>query len=298
MKQLVDVIFCGFGKLGVLCLERLVSEGYRISFILTHKESEKDSVDTYAKEHDIPFSYKDVRKESIDFLEQIGSKKVEFLVSINYKYILPVQLINSTKNSINIHGSLLPKYRGRTPHVWSIINGEKITGVTAHLIEVGVDTGDIIKQIQVEISDEDTGYSLLLKFEKIYPQLLIDSLNNIKSGETLTKQNEQQASYFGKRTSEMGYIDFFKNSQDVINFVRAQASPYPGAYYYLNSGEKIVIQKIEKKPNEQNKQNLNITIGVIVKISDNYFVRCKDALLKIVTYRILKEGGKKIANTN
>jgi len=293
VKAFVDVIFCGFGKLGVICLKRLVDEGYKISFILTHKELEKNSVDTYAKENNIPFSYKDVRKESVDFLEKIVLKKIEFLVSINYKYILPIQLINSIENSLNIHGSLLPKYRGRTPHVWSIINGEKFSGVTAHVIEEGVDTGDIIKQVQVEISDEDTGHDLLQKFEKIYPQLLIDSLSYIKNGEKLIKQNERQASYFGKRTPEMGYIDFFKNSQDIINFVRAQAPPYPGAYYYLNSGEKIIVQKII-----QAEQNLNSAIGVIVKINDNYFVKCKDVLLQIVTYKILKEGEKKIGNTN
>ncbi|WP_214781722.1 methionyl-tRNA formyltransferase [Exiguobacterium sp. S3] len=278
------MIFCGFGKLGKVCLDTLIQNKYDVVFVLTHKDMSEHSVDSYCEVNNIPYSYIDVRKEGNKLLEQILIENSIYLVSVNYRYILPSKIINSVEVAINLHGSLLPKYRGRTPHVWSIINGETYSGVTSHLIDEGVDTGNIIKQIRIKIEEDDTGYDLLIKFEKEYPDLLLDSLTDIQSGILPKVQNESQGSYFGRRTPEMGYIDFFKNTIEVINFVRAQAKPYPGAYYYLKNGSKIIIHKIIQCSDSIS--NLD-TIGVIEKIDSDYYVRCKDNVLKIVDYEII-----------
>jgi len=202
---------------------------------------------------------------------------------VNYRFIISKEIFSIPNYAINIHGSLLPKYRGRTPHVWSIINGEKYSGITCHLIDEGVDTGNIIEQVKIEIGNEDTGFSLLKKFQQLYPDLLLRSLKKLEFKQSTNIQNEANASYYGKRTPEMGYIDFYKSSFQVMNFVRAQAAPYPGAYYYLINGKRIVINKLIIEVN-----NIEIdTIGIIMEKDNNYYVRCEDNILKIIDFEII-----------
>lgn len=279
MKQ---IVYCGFGKLGRDCLERLINEGYNVSYVFTHKELNDHSVDTFAIENNINYTYKDARKHLDETKEKVAELSPQYLISVNYRFIIPKAIFGIANYAINIHGSLLPQYRGRTPHVWSIINGEEYSGITSHLIEETVDTGDIIEQIKIKIEPLDTGYTLLKKFEKLYPDLLIQSLNKVEINK-LTKQNEYEASYFGMRTPDMGYIDFLKNAADVINFVRAQANPYPGAYYYLNDGNKIIINRLEV---EEKPIPADLAIGRIVKVNNKYYVRCRDRVLKVVDYQI------------
>lgn len=277
------IVFCGFGRLGKECMRALVELGHQIQFVLTHNEEEEASVDTFARDLGIEYSYVDSRKSIELITKKVRSAKPELLVSVNYRYIIPKEIFGLAKFAINIHGSLLPKYRGRTPHVWSIINGEKESGITCHLIEETVDTGDIISQIKIPIEDDDTGYSLLNKFESNYPKLLINSIDRLEKGTKFVKQAEECASYYGKRTPDMGYIDFRKSGSEVINFIRAQAEPYPGAYYYLLDGRKIIINKISISE----LKHLDIPIGVIREVEENYIVRCKDCVLQIKDYRII-----------
>lgn len=282
------VVFCGFGKLGKECLSKLIDMGYEISLVLTHKENLEDSVDTFARKNKINYYYNDLRKnlesEINNIRNTIKDIKPKYLISINYRYIIPKDIFSMAEYAINIHGSLLPAYRGRTPHVWSIINGEKESGITCHIIEESVDTGDIITQKVIKIEDKDTGYTLLKKYEKSYPEVLIESLEKLNKNTFLKKQNELYASYYGKRTPDMGYIDFRKDAREVINFIRAQAEPYPGAYYYLNSGKKIIINKVII---DNDFYISELKIGVIYNINNTYHVKCKDSILKILDYRVL-----------
>lgn len=278
-----NIVFCGFGNLGKACMVALLDKGYTIKYVMTHKENEMNSVDAFSHNFGIEYSYLDARKNLEKMSEKIRTIKPDFIVSVNYRYILPVEIYDIADYAINIHGSLLPKYRGRTPHVWSIINGEKESGITCHLIEKTVDTGEIISQIVIPIGKDDTGYSLLKKYEEYYPDILVNSIEKLLKGDDLVKQDENNASYYGKRTPDMGYIDFRKKSNEIIDFVRAQSEPYPGAYYYLIDGSKIMINKIIT--NEF--VDLDIPIGVIRKIDNQYFIRCEDKLLKIEEYKIV-----------
>ncbi len=277
------IIFCGFGELGKVCIQRLISEGYHISYVFTHRENKAHSVDTFTSENDINYTYIDARKNLTEALKIIDESKADFLVSVNYRYIIPKEIYTKLKYAFNVHGSLLPKYRGRTPHVWSIINGEKVAGVTAHIIEESVDTGDIILQKEVTIENDDTGYTLLKKFEQNYPCIVIDAIRKLSTGKKLIKQDNKLASYYGKRIPEMGYIDFRKNADEVINFVRAQAEPYPGAYYYLIDGRKIIINKVVVSDLNE----IDLKIGVILEKDNFYYVRCKDHTLLVKDYRII-----------
>jgi methionyl-tRNA formyltransferase len=146
--------------------------------------------------------------------------------------------------AFNIHGSLLPKYRGRTPHVWAIINNEKETGITAHKIDRDCDTGDIIRQIKIEIEENDTGASILAKYESLYLSLIESVLSDIKSNKVnAVRQDHTMATYFGKRTPEDGRIDWNWQKERIRNWVRAQADPYPGAFTFYEQS-KIIIDEV------------------------------------------------------
>lgn len=278
------IIFFGFGKLGTNCLRELIKNNYEICCVMTHREQNEESIDTFCEKNSLSYYYSDLRidlktKEKIK--EVLLQEKIDYLVSVNYRYIIEDEIFNLVKIPLNIHGSLLPKYRGRTPHVWSIINGEKKSGITCHLIESTVDTGDIILQKEIDIKEDYTGNDLLIEMQKEYPKILIESLIKVESKEQLIKQNPKEATYYGKRIPEMGYINFYSSYEEINNFVRAQAFPYPGAYFYLVNGKKIIIDKIEIA----NGIRMDIGIGKIVEIDGSYFVRCKDSVIKLTKYR-------------
>jgi methionyl-tRNA formyltransferase len=277
------ILFCGFGKLGKDCMKKLIDEGYNICYILTHKELDEESVDTFAINNKIDYSYEDTRKNKEDFQKKIVHEKLKYLVSVNYRYVIPKEIFSIPKYALNIHGALLPKYRGRTPHVWSIINGEEYSGITCHLIDEGVDTGNIIEQVTIKIDENDTGFALLKKFQVLYPNLLIKSMQKLENDIQTVVQSQDQASYYGKRTPDMGYIDFYKSKKQIINFVRAQAYPYPGAYYYLNNGKMVVINKLISVDNDDIIIN---TIGVMKLVGNNYYVKCLDGILKLIEFEI------------
>lgn len=275
-----SIVFCGYGSLGFFCLVKLIENHYPIDYVLTHKSLDQNSVDRYCIDNKIPFTYNDVRKnEDLELVKIL--KKTQTLVSVNYRYIIPSKICDKVQFAMNIHGSLLPKYRGRTPHVWSIINGETHSGVTSHLLTDKVDQGDIILQKKIIIAPEDTGYDLLKKYEQNYPGFLIESLKKLSQSDKLIMQDEDQATYYGKRTPIMGYINFRQDYYEINNFIRAQAFPYPGAYYYLGNGEKIFINKIETIS-----EILEQPIGRIIHINGELLVKCKDEVIKIVDYQI------------
>lgn len=181
-------------------------------------------------------------KNAIDFFEKF---EIHVLLSINYLFLLPAEIYSSSKIiSINLHGSLLPKYRGRTPHVWAIINDEKYTGITAHIINEKCDEGDILFQKKIKIDSDDTGGSLLKKFENEYPLIISYVLNIIKKSKIkLTKQNNKIASFYPKRVEEDGLINWNWSSREIYNWVRALAFPYPMAFTFYKS-QKIKINKV------------------------------------------------------
>lgn len=172
--------------------------------------------------------------------------EVDLLLSINYLYIVENDIISWPRlGAINFHGSLLPKYRGRTPHVWAIINNESITGVTAHLMTIECDEGDIVDQVQMEIGVNDTGADILNKYGEIYPAMVSRVIDSFELGKVeFRKQDSMKATYFNKRSAEDGRIDWSWQRERIRNWVRAQALPYPGAFALIDN-EKVIIDKVE-----------------------------------------------------
>lgn len=210
---------------------------------------------------------------------QIASSLV---VSINYLFLLDEELIDYLPLAINFHGSLLPKYRGRTPHVWSIINGETKTGVTAHVIDPFCDTGDIVKQVAIPIEKYDTGATILKKYKTIYPELLLSVINEIKSGQVhRVKQDDSKATYFSKRTPDDGLINWSWHKERIHNWVRAQAYPYPGAFSLLN-GERFIIDEVKFSDQGFTDETEN---GMILDVKKNPIIKCPNGAIEITGVR-------------
>ncbi|MFD1629061.1 methionyl-tRNA formyltransferase [Pseudopedobacter beijingensis] len=227
------------GGLGYSLL-KLIYLKIDISFIATDSKSE--SIVSFALQNNIPLFKGNPRNGKLS--EFSKSFDADIALSINYLFIIEQDTISLFKYAINFHGSLLPKYRGRTPHVWAIINGEKETGVTAHLIDSGCDTGDIVLQRKVTINVEDTGQSLLEKYVEIYPEMVQSIIHEVEHQTLMLKhQDHSLATYFDKRTPEDGQIDWNWQKERIFNWVRAQTYPYPGAFTLFGK-EKIIIDRI------------------------------------------------------
>ena len=229
------------GNLGNIVLSHL-HDKHVVEFVFTDSKSE--SIIAFCNTNDIDIFIGNPRNlKSKDFYQ---NKPIEVLVSVNYLFIIEKDLIEHPSIlAFNLHGSLLPKYRGRTPHVWAIINNETKTGITAHLIDEGCDTGEIIEQVEIEIAHHDTGADILNKYNNQYIPLIDRVLFRIENRILATQiQNHSHATYFGKRTPEDGSIDWTWQKERIYNWVRAQAFPYPGSFTFCGSN-KIIIDEIE-----------------------------------------------------
>jgi methionyl-tRNA formyltransferase len=228
------------GNLGAQVLKGLY-DVYEIDFVAT--DSSSTAIYDFAIENKIKIFKGNPRKGKA--IKHIGSSNIAVLVSVNYLFLIEEDLISLPSiMAINVHGSLLPKYRGRTPHVWAIINGESKTGITVHQITKGCDEGKIINQLVLPIDKDMTGGELLSIYNDNYLTLIDKTLKVIELGDfKLTAQDDKAATYFGKRGPEDGIINWNWSKERIINWVRAQACPYPGAFTLYNQ-EKVIIDKV------------------------------------------------------
>ncbi|PLW70248.1 methionyl-tRNA formyltransferase [Pseudohalioglobus lutimaris] len=281
----MNTVICASGDLGFSTLENISSE-LNILAVLTDKNSQ--SIINWAGDNAVPVFTGNPRNGSCsDFLSALDA--VEILLSINYLFIIEEDLIGlPSKAALNIHGSLLPKYRGRAPHIWAIINGEEQVGITVHQIDVGCDTGGILIQREIAVTPITTGGDLIEQFRHLYPELLKQAVELVRDDRCVyIEQNEQDSSYFGKRSPEDGLLDWNWNRQRIYNWVRALTNPYPGAFC-LWAGRKVYLWKAVLADEKIDNQTC---IGQVVK-SDNgsLYVKAADGIVKILEYSIEDNG--------
>jgi len=272
--------------IGVLCSGGLgfdtlakISKDFTIEFVLT--DSKSIEIINFVKLNGIPYFAGVPRSgKGYNFIKNFG---VDVIISINYLFLIDEDIINhSNILTFNIHGSLLPKYRGRTPHVWAIINGENKAGITAHIIDSGCDTGKIIRQIEIPIELDDTGSTMLDKYNEEYYPLVKRILRDVDDNQlNLREQNEAEATFFGKRTPTDGEIDWSWTKERIRNWVRAQANPYPGAFTFYNN-KKITIDKVSFSKLHSSNKYKN---GEIVQLEPCVVVKAKNGLIKLDVIR-------------
>ena len=279
------------GGLGYDTLKK-VHQNYTISCVFTDGKSE--IIIKYCEENNLPY-FKGNPRGGLGYAF-IKPMTVDVLVSINYLFLIEDDIINHPKKiAFNLHGSLLPKYRGRTPHVWAIINNEEKTGITAHQINIGCDTGAIISQVEIPIGKQDTGAVILEKYKDCYYPLVKKVLGQIELNELrLKKQEESEATYFGKRSPKDGGINWNWSKERIYNWVRAQASPYPGAFSYYKE-DKVIIDKVSFSSHGYHFEDCN---GEIIAISPKVLIKTPNGIIALESIRTEKklnfEIGKKL----
>lgn len=271
------------GNLGYSLLKYLSSKtSVKIHSVFTDKKS--DVLQAFCSDNKIYCFVGNPRNNKSESFRNNIKDKPDIVLSINYLFLIENDLITYPKSyAINVHGSLLPKYRGRTPHVWAIINNEKETGITAHIITTECDKGDIIAQKVIPITKEDTGGSILEKYKESYPLLIDEVISKVQSGNVETKkQDESKATYYPKRTPDDGEIDWNWQKERIYNWVRAMAPPdYPGAFFFYE-GQKIIVKKLELS-------EMGFPLGtengtVIEHTKDSFIIKTPNGCVKVFRY--------------
>lgn len=218
-----------------------------------------------------------------DNLETFKNIQCDLFVTASYGKILPKELLDM-KLCINVHPSLLPKYRGATPIQSALLNGDKLTGVTIMKTEVGMDDGDIILQKEVEISDEDDYLSLMPRLAEIGGELLLKAVEQIENGTVkFTKQKEEDATFVKLIQKEDALLNFHEKAVALVNKVRAYVES-PVAYFFVG-GERIKVYKAKERECDEKAE-----IGEIKTSKKEFFVKAKDNFLEILSCQA--ESGK------
>lgn len=236
------VVYMGTPDFAVPCLDRLVAEAYEIAAVVTQPDRPKgrgqklaaSPVKEAALNYGLPVLQPEKIKEA-GFIEQLVTLKPDVIVVVAFGQFLPKVLLELPPiGCINVHASLLPKYRGAAPIHWSVINGEQVTGVTTMFMDVGMDTGDMILKAQVPILPDETTGELHDKLKSLGADVLADTLAQLAAGTaTRTPQEHSEATYAPLLTRGIERVDWNKPAQAVHNMVRG-LNPWPGAYCLHN----------------------------------------------------------------
>lgn len=241
----MKLVVCAYHNVGYRCIEELLRQGAKISLIFTHQDSDKEqiwfnSVQELAEQHGIPCLTSSINEpENIEKVRQLGP---DFLLSFYYRNMIKQELLEiPTRGALNMHGSLLPKYRGRVPVNWAIINGETESGVSLHYMVAKPDAGDLVDQQKVSIDFTDTAFDLFNKVTDAAVVVLQRAWPKLVDGSAVRVPLDlSQGSYFGGRKPEDGRIDWNRSAVEIYNLIRGVTRPYPGAFTEFN-GERVII---------------------------------------------------------
>ena len=230
------ILIFAYHDVGYECLDVLIQHDEYILAVITHEDNPKEelwfrSVAGLARKYGIPV-YTPETVNTPEWIERIRSWEPDLIFSFYYRNMIKEELLNIPRlGAFNMHGSLLPKYRGRVPINWAILHGEKETGVTLHHMVKRADAGDIVDQEAVPIGHDDTAQDVFGKCVKAARTVLERRLEALKEGTApRRKQDESLATYFGGRKPEDGRIDWTEDAGKIYNLIRAVTSPYPGAF--------------------------------------------------------------------
>ena len=244
------IIFMGYHNIGYACLEALIELsrelGDEIVAVVTHADDPKENI-WFASVRQLAFDnylpvYQPADPNDPAFVAAMQALQPDWLFSCYYRHMLKQPLLNLPRlGALNLHGSLLPRYRGRVPVNWVLVFGETETGVTLHYMEAKADRGDIVAQRRVPITPEDTAVTLFAQMTAAAGTLFRETYPLLRTGQAPRRpQDHAQASYCGGRTPADGKIDWTQPATAVYNLMRAVTHPYPGAFTTL-AGRKLYI---------------------------------------------------------
>jgi methionyl-tRNA formyltransferase len=239
MPSSLNLVFCGTPQFAVPTLDRLVEVGFHISLVVTQPDRPKgrglelvsSPVKQRALQLELPITQPESIKNNEAFRAQLTKLKPDAIIVVGYGRIIPQWMLNLPPlGNINLHASLLPKYRGAAPIQWAIARGETVTGVTTMKIDTGLDTGDILLQQEFPIAPNDTAETLAPKLAAAGAELIVETLRGLQTGNIHRhKQDEAQATLAPILKKEDGLIDFSRPAAEILNRLRG-FQPWPGAY--------------------------------------------------------------------
>lgn len=291
----MKTLFMGTPDFAATILSKLIDSGFDVIGVVTQPDKQK------GRGHEVSFSpvkelaiekgltmYQPVKLKEQEFLETVKALNPDVIVVAAFGQILPKALLEVPSHGcINVHASLLPKYRGAAPIQYSIIDGEKETGITIMYMDVGVDTGDIILQEKIPITSLETGGSLFDKMADLGAELIIKALVKIEDGTSLRiPQNNEEATYVKMIDKNMGKIDFTQSAVSLERLIRG-LNPWPSAYTFLD-GKTLKFWQSEVEPYHG---ELKTQPGLITEVrKDALVIQTGDGLLVV---RELQLEGKK-----
>jgi methionyl-tRNA formyltransferase len=229
------VVFA-YHDVGVDCLKALLAAGIQVDLVVTHEDDPNEnvwfgSVSKLCAEKHIPYVTPSA-PELPSLIPQLQMLHPDYIFSFYYRNMIPAEILACAKiAALNMHGSLLPKYRGRAPVNWAILHGETKTGATLHVMEMKPDAGDIVGQAEVDIGPDETATEVFTKVSQAAVKVMNTLLPQLIHGNVPRKANPlSQGSYFGGRKPADGQIRWDQTAFEVHNLVRAVAPPYPGAF--------------------------------------------------------------------
>jgi methionyl-tRNA formyltransferase len=239
------ILFFGYSEVGYECLDLLVGRGDDVVGLFTHQDNPNENIwfktpAIAARDRGIPVSTPD--KLTPDWVARITELKPDLILSAYYRNMISTRVLAlAPLGGFNLHGSLLPKYRGRAPINWALLHGESRIGMTLHRMVRAPDAGAIVDQEGVDLAPRDTAEQAFRKVLPCARRVLARQIDALLAGTAKeTPQDDSQATYFGGRTPEDGRIRWEQTSLQIFNLVRAVTDPYPGAFTDLDGGRLMV----------------------------------------------------------
>lgn len=270
------VVFA-YHNVGARCLEVLLAHGVDVALVVTHTDNPHEniwfaSVAGIAAANGIPAITPD-DPNAPDVLQRLQALVPDFIFSFYYRHMLGSAILGcASRGALNMHGSLLPKYRGRVPVNWAVLHGEKYTGATLHYMGDKPDNGDIVDQQSVPILPNDTAHEVFDKITVAAEIVLDRALPGLLNGTAPRRpQDLASGSYFSGRKPEDGRIDWRQGARQIHNLIRAVAPPYPGAFATLQGGELRLLKSRLCLARQARSQ-----LPAIYSDGAHYFIDCAD----------------------
>ena len=287
----MKIVFMGTPDFAEESLKKIYEAKHEIISVVTNPDRPKgrgmklisSPVKEYALEHDLTVLQPEKIKGNIEFIEKIKELNPDIICVVAYGKILQKEILEIPKyGCINVHASLLPKYRGAAPIQWAVLNGDKTTGVTTMYMDLGMDTGDMILKREVEIGDEETTGELWDRLKVIGGELLVETVEKIEKGIAPREKQDEEYTMAPMLSKDMAKIDWNKTAEDIKNLVRG-LNPIMGAYTFLN-GKKVKFWKVQvaKEIHAENMNFLKNGTVIVSDVKDGIYIKCKEGILKVL----------------
>lgn len=299
----MKIIFMGTPDFAKESLEAIYNDGHDILAVVTNPDRPKgrgmklmeSPVKQYAIQKNLKIYQPEKIRKNTEFIEEIKQMKPDVICVVAYGKILPKEILDiPNKGCINVHGSLLPDYRGAAPIQWAVINGEKVTGVTTMYMDIGMDTGDMILKKETQIGEDETTGELWERLSTIGANLLVETLRKVEYGTAPRIAQGDKFTIAPMLNKEISKIDWEnKTAKEIKNLVRG-LNPFMGTYSYIQ-GKKLKFWKVDivkTLPNNKNIEHTENGTVVYSACKDGLYIKANEGIIKIL--EIQGENSKKM----